>query len=145
MIGSLARILVGYAIAVTAASATLLVELPLLLGGPWLSWVDSLGATAMLGVFAGGGLIFAILAERRSWTKLTTFIGGGAIATATGVAALAGLSILQAGLQGYMDMTAENLASFLNNMAQLLALGLAPGLVGGAAYWAAAIWPWRDR
>jgi hypothetical protein len=135
MLKALVRIVIGYAVASAAAAAVLVIQLPLIAGGEMLGFRDYLAATAVIGVFAWAGFLFAIRAYIMEWTHPTTFALGGLIAMLVGVATLMGFGAAQSLLQGYSEWSVADAASFLLNLVQLVLLGVLPGLAGGWTFW----------
>lgn len=139
MLQAFIRIVIGYALASAAAAAVLLVQLPLIAGGEMLGLRDYLAATAVIGLFAWAGFLFAIRAHMKGWTHATTYALGGILAMLVGVATLMGLGAAQSMLQGYSDWTVADAASFVKNLVELVLLGVLPGLAGGWTFWLTAV------
>lgn len=98
-----------------------------------------MGAYAVIGIFAWAGIPFALLGAYRGWTKPVTYLGGGLLAMATGVASLFALSFLQSEFRYGTALDGKALASAVYNAGQLLALGIFPGLAAGLTFWLVAV------
>jgi hypothetical protein len=129
------KILAGYGLAAAAATAVALVQMPILFGGALLGWKDSVGAYLVIAVFAWFGIPFALLAARRGWSKPVTYMGGGSLAMAVGVASIFALALVHGEINGYARIDGETLAKAARNIAEMLALGILPGVAGGLTYW----------
>jgi hypothetical protein len=131
----LLKIAAGCALGVLAATAMLQIQMLAMFGGGVLGWRDLAAAAAIIGVFAGGGFLFAIQGYRRRWTRPATYAGGGVLAMLLGVALLSGYGVLQGLAHGYLAPSPETVWSFAVTTTQLIALGVLPGLAGGLTFW----------
>jgi hypothetical protein len=133
----LMRVLVGYGAGAFFATAAFLAEYAVLFDSTLIDAKMPVYALIMIGAFGWAGLPFAIMGERRGWRSLRAYLAGGVIAMAMGVATLMGLNLLQAIMLGSAAPMLRDVAGFLVNAGQLLALGVLPGLSAGFGYWLA--------
>ena len=139
MAGFLLRLGFGYAVAAAVAAMVALAQMPLLFGGQPLGWRDSLSVYAVIAIFAWAGLPFAMWGARRGWTRPLTYAGGGLLAMACGVASMFALSVVRREGLTVSLLEGKALASAVYSAAQLLALGVLPGAMGGWTYWLVAV------